>query len=91
VPRSRRFPAPWRAELIPGGYIVRDANGQALGNESAVSSLIPMRRPWRSSVGADRSPPDEGHCRDGLMNPLAAEFYPDRRDFRPSPSCQFLE
>jgi hypothetical protein len=27
---SRRFPPPWRAEPIPGGYIVRDANGQAL-------------------------------------------------------------
>jgi hypothetical protein len=27
----RRFPAPWRAEPIPGGYVVRDANGQALG------------------------------------------------------------
>jgi CRP-like cAMP-binding protein len=26
----RRFPAPWRADLIPGGYVVRDANGQAL-------------------------------------------------------------
>jgi hypothetical protein len=27
---SRRFPPPWRAEPIPGGYVVRDANGQAL-------------------------------------------------------------
>jgi hypothetical protein len=27
---SRRFPAPWRAESMPGGYVVRDANGQAL-------------------------------------------------------------
>jgi hypothetical protein len=27
---ARRFPAPWRADLIPGGYVVRDANGQAL-------------------------------------------------------------
>jgi hypothetical protein len=27
---SRRFPAPWRAEPIPGGYVVRDATGQAL-------------------------------------------------------------
>jgi hypothetical protein len=27
---SHRFPTPWRAEPIPGGYIVRDANGQAL-------------------------------------------------------------
>ena len=27
---SRRFPAPWREEKIAGGYVVRDANGQAL-------------------------------------------------------------
>jgi hypothetical protein len=26
---SRRFPAPWRADKIPGGYVVRDAFGQA--------------------------------------------------------------
>jgi hypothetical protein len=24
------LPAPWRADKIPGGYVVRDANGQAL-------------------------------------------------------------
>jgi hypothetical protein len=27
---SGRFPVPWRADKIPGGYVVRDANGQAL-------------------------------------------------------------
>jgi hypothetical protein len=27
---SRRFPPPWRADKIPGGHVVRDANGQAL-------------------------------------------------------------
>jgi hypothetical protein len=27
---TRRLPAPWRSEKMPGGYIVRDANGQAL-------------------------------------------------------------
>jgi hypothetical protein len=27
---DRRFPAPWRADKISGGYVVRDANGQAL-------------------------------------------------------------
>ena len=27
---SRRFPVPWRADKIPGGYVVRDTNGQAL-------------------------------------------------------------
>jgi hypothetical protein len=26
----RRFPASWQAGKIPGGYVVRDANGQAL-------------------------------------------------------------
>ena len=27
---TRRFPAPWRADKMPGGYVIRDANGQAL-------------------------------------------------------------
>ena len=27
---TRRFPAPWRTEKIPGGYVVRDAHDQAL-------------------------------------------------------------
>ena len=27
---SRRFPAPWRTDKMPGGYVIRDANGQAL-------------------------------------------------------------
>jgi K+/H+ antiporter YhaU regulatory subunit KhtT len=27
---TRRFPASWRADKILGGYVVRDANGQAL-------------------------------------------------------------
>jgi hypothetical protein len=26
----RRFPTPWHADKISGGYVVRDANGQAL-------------------------------------------------------------
>jgi hypothetical protein len=27
---SRRFPTPWHADPMPGSYVVRDANGQAL-------------------------------------------------------------
>jgi hypothetical protein len=27
---NRRFPAPWRADKTPHGYVVRDANEQAL-------------------------------------------------------------
>jgi hypothetical protein len=29
---SRRFPAPWHADKISGGYVVRHANGQALAD-----------------------------------------------------------
>jgi hypothetical protein len=27
---SRRFPPPWHADPMPGGYVVRDANGRTL-------------------------------------------------------------
>jgi hypothetical protein len=27
---GRRFPPPWRADKIPGGYVVREASGQSL-------------------------------------------------------------
>jgi hypothetical protein len=30
MPSQRRFPTPWRADKMPGGYVVRDANGRAL-------------------------------------------------------------
>jgi hypothetical protein len=30
MPSSRRFPAPWHADKMPGGYVVGDANGQAI-------------------------------------------------------------
>jgi hypothetical protein len=31
----RPFPAPWRVEKIPGGYVVRDATGQTLAYVSS--------------------------------------------------------
>jgi hypothetical protein len=40
---SRRFPPPWHADKIPGGYVVRDANGQAIAyiysRESEVEAM----------------------------------------------------
>jgi hypothetical protein len=30
APLPRRFPPPWTAEQIPGGFVVKDATGQAL-------------------------------------------------------------
>src|SRR5262249_17768316 len=40
----RRFPPPWRADKIPGGHVVRDANGQALpylSRENETEALQP--------------------------------------------------
>jgi hypothetical protein len=35
----RRFPPPWRADKVPGGYVVRDANGQALASVEADAAI----------------------------------------------------
>jgi hypothetical protein len=31
MPSSRRFPPPWTIDENPESFVVRDANGQALG------------------------------------------------------------
>jgi hypothetical protein len=36
----RRFPAPRRADKIPGGYVVRDANGPALAYVYSRGKLV---------------------------------------------------
>jgi hypothetical protein len=54
---TRRFPVPWLAEKIAGGYVVRDANGQSLAyiysraNEAEAIWL----QPWpRRSIASPR-------------------------------------
>ena len=42
---TRRFPAPWRADKIPGGYVVRDANGQAYIYSLATTRTKHGKRP----------------------------------------------
>jgi hypothetical protein len=40
----RRFPSPWRPDKVPGGYVVRDANGQApayISRDNATEALQP--------------------------------------------------
>jgi hypothetical protein len=37
---DRRFLAPWRADKMPGGYVVRDANGHALAHMSYSRKLV---------------------------------------------------
>jgi hypothetical protein len=36
---ARRIPPPWRAEKMPGGYVVRDASGQALAHVYARATM----------------------------------------------------
>lgn len=47
--KSRRFPAPWSVEHIPGGYKVLDATGQSLAYIYAERDESPSR----PSEGAD--------------------------------------
>jgi hypothetical protein len=48
--RARRFPPPWTVEQIPGGYKVKDANGQSLayvyGRETKADADIAMSSQW---------------------------------------------
>jgi hypothetical protein len=37
---SRRFPAPWTVEQIPGGFKVLDASGQALVYVNGLSTVL---------------------------------------------------
>jgi hypothetical protein len=41
---ARRFPPRWRADPMPGGYVVRDANGQALAYMYSRDSDAEARR-----------------------------------------------
>jgi hypothetical protein len=59
---SRRFPPPWRADKILGGYVVRDANGQALayiysrkdGTEALQAKMLTMDEARRIAVNVAR-------------------------------------
>jgi hypothetical protein len=46
---ARRFPSPWTAEVTPNCFIVRDANGQALGLTSD-AAIIAARFPQSGDV-----------------------------------------
>ena len=66
---GRRFPPPWRADRIPGGYVVRDANGQAIAyiysreNEAeARQAKVLTKDEARRIAIADCSAPNRQAC-----------------------------
>jgi hypothetical protein len=40
----RRFPAPWHADTIPGGYVVRDASGQSIAHVYSRETEVEARQ-----------------------------------------------
>jgi hypothetical protein len=60
----RRFSAPWHADKMPGGYVVRDANGQALAylysradpTEAAQAKVLTMDEARRIAANIARLP-----------------------------------
>jgi hypothetical protein len=68
---NRRFPAPWRADKMPGGYVVRDANGQALAYlysrdseaEALQAKVLTADEARRIAINVARSQQPSGCCR----------------------------
>jgi hypothetical protein len=52
----RRFPTPWHADPMPGGYVVRDANGQALAYLYSRDNEAEARQAKVLTISAHHSP-----------------------------------
>jgi hypothetical protein len=77
----RRFPPPWRAEPIPGGYIVRDANGQALAClYSRDNPIKALQAKMLTKGGARRFPVNIARLPKllGRLNQTESSICPDR-------------
>jgi predicted DNA-binding WGR domain protein len=80
---SRRFPPPWHADKIRGGYVVRDASGQALAylysrdNDAEARQAKAIRRTKRGG-----SPPTSRSCRSCLGRASSTDVTPSDRPGR---------
>jgi hypothetical protein len=53
---ARRFPPAWRADKIPGGCVVRDANGQALAYIHSRAKVLTKDEARQVAVNTARLP-----------------------------------
>jgi hypothetical protein len=60
-PHRHRFPSLWRADKMPGGYVVRDASGQAIAYiySSANAAEALRRRRAGAFTSGGKHPKDE--------------------------------
>ena len=81
----RHLPPPWKAEKIPGGFVIRDANSQALAyvysricekteRASVVRTTSLVRPPHRCAVGAEGSWASTGRKARGASASFVAVF-----------------
>jgi hypothetical protein len=56
--QPRRFPAPWHADPMPGGYVVRDANGHSRDtkDEARQAKVLTKDEARRVAVNIARLP-----------------------------------
>ena len=67
---SRRFPPPWVVDRAPGGYVVRDANGQQLAwvyarateAEARQAKVLTMDEARRIALGIAKLPAPLGRA-----------------------------
>ena len=75
---SRRFPPPWRADRIPGGYVVRDDNGQELAYIYARANEAEARQAKRG-IWSQPNPIAPWEWRGGKGTPVTAGVVGNRR------------
>ena len=83
---SRRFPPPWRVDKIPGGYIVRDANGQALA--CVYSRENECRRPRPRGSGGAAINTKAGNRQEDRPGPCKARRVPSARKATQEQGCE---